>query len=235
MLSVSSRLRMVDVTHEIPPGDIQAGAFALSSSCRFFPPGTIHLAVVDPGVGSSRAAIVVKTTNFTFIGPDNGLLSFALADEEIESIHQIDNTALFLQPVSRTFHGRDVFAPTAAHIARGLPLAEVGKPLTNYTKLEWPVPRAESNRLLGQIVYIDKFGNAITNLPANMVEDASPAPTKVILYNGTSIPIGHYYNQTTKGSAIAVMGSTEYLEIAINGGHASSLLGLKVGDAITAE
>lgn len=233
MLSVSARLRIVDITHEIPPGDIKSASFALASSYRYFPPGTIHLAVVDPGVGSSRNAIVVKTSNFTFLGPDNGILSYALADEEIESIHLIENTALFLQPISRTFHGRDIFAPVAAHIARGLPHEQLGKPLISFTKLDRPKPRVENNQIIGEVIYIDQFGNAITNLPANLIEDASPAPTQLFLYNGTAIPIGHYYNQTTKGSTIAIMGSNEYLEIAVNLGNAADSLGLSVGDLVT--
>ena len=234
MLSVSSRLRMVDITHSVPPGDVKAGAFALFASCRYFPSNTIHLVVVDPGVGSSRKPIVVKTSNFCFIGPDNGVLSYALAEEEVESIHSIENASLFVQPVSRTFHGRDLFAPVAAHLAKGLPVTGVGPALSSFIQLDWTKPTSCDRKWLGEVVYIDHFGNAITNLPANLIEDSSPAAREVMLANGTRIPIGHYYQQAGANQPIALVGSTEYLEIAINGGNAAKLLDLKVGAPIVA-
>src|ERR1019366_9340383 len=116
--SLAPTARVIDLTHDLPPGDIRGGAFALAASCRFFPKGTVHVAVVDPGAGSLRKAIAVQTANGVFVGPDNGVLSWALAKEKIKAIHALENEAYFLRPVSRTFHGRDVFAPVAGLKAR---------------------------------------------------------------------------------------------------------------------
>ena len=120
VLAINSRVRIVDITHEISSGDIRAGAFALAASCNFFSKGTIHVAVVDPGVGSERKGLVVKTRNYVFVGPDNGVLSLAIGRDEIAFIHSLENEAYFLKPISKTFHGRDVFSPVAAHLSRGV-------------------------------------------------------------------------------------------------------------------
>src|SRR5207249_12335093 len=134
ILGLQPRAQIVDITHEVPAGDIRAGAFALAAGCKFFPRRTIHLAVIDPGVGSRRRAIAVQTVNYLFVGPDNGVLSLALACEKIKTIHQITNEQLFLRPVSNTFHGRDVFAPVAASLSKGLPLGKVGAPMKEFVK-----------------------------------------------------------------------------------------------------
>ena len=159
---------MVDLTHDLPPGDIRGGAFALAASHRFFPKGTIHVAVVDPGVGSRRRAIAVQTAKGVFVGPDNGVLSWALAKEKVRAIHALENEAYFLQPVSRTFHGRDIFAPVAAHLSRGVPIQKLGPALKDFVRLDWPEPRVRRGGFEGEVVYIDRFGNAITNLEGRL-------------------------------------------------------------------
>src|SRR5208283_126339 len=141
ILSRCPRAAIVDITHEIPAGDIRAGAFALAAGCRFFPKGTVHVAVVDPGVGSARHAIVVQTANYFFVGPDNGVLSFALAKEKIKTIRRLENKGIFLQPVSCTFHGRDIFAPVAARLCRGFPIHKLGPLQKDFVRLPWPEPR----------------------------------------------------------------------------------------------
>ncbi len=133
ILGIHPRANVVDITHGIPPGDIRAGAFALMASCRFFPRGTVHVAVVDPGVGSRRRAIAVRSANHFFVGPDNGVLSWALGLEEIKTIRLLENPEYFLAPVSRTFHGRDIFAPVAAHLSRGLRASRLGRELREVT------------------------------------------------------------------------------------------------------
>src|ERR1017187_249251 len=127
--SLAPTTRVIDLTHDLPPGDIRGGAFALAASHRFFPKGTVHVVVVDPGVGSARKAIAVQTSKAVFVGPDNGVLSWALAKEKIRAISALENEAYFLQPVSRTFHGRDVFAPVAAHLSRGVRIQKFGPAL----------------------------------------------------------------------------------------------------------
>src|SRR5262245_32283700 len=164
ILGIKPRARVVDITHEIAPGDIRGGAFALMASCRYFPKGTLHVAVVDPGVGSRRRAIAVRTANSILIGPDNGVLSWALRGETIQSIRQLENRRYFLEPVSRTFHGRDIFAPVAAHLSRGVALERLGRELHDLVRLPWPEPVKQREEIRGEIVYIDRFGNAITNI-----------------------------------------------------------------------
>src|SRR6185503_16410141 len=164
ILGVQPRAQLVDITHEIPAGDTRAGAFALAASYGFFPRGTVHVAIVDPGVGSRRRAIAVQTTNHFFVGPDNGVLSLALAHEKIKAVHRITNEQLFLRPVSNTFHGRDIFAPVAANLSKGLPLGKVGAPIKEFVKPGWPEPQRTANSVKGEIAYIDRFGNAITNI-----------------------------------------------------------------------
>ena len=164
IFGVAPRATIVDITHEIPAGDIRAGAFALAASCRFFPKGTVHVAVIDPGVGGRRKAIAVQTANYFFVGPDNGVLSFALAREKIKSLHRLENPDCFLQPVSQTFHGRDIFAPVAAHLGCGTSVGKLGPAQKGFVRLSWPQPRVRRNRIEGEVVFIDRFGNAMTNI-----------------------------------------------------------------------
>jgi hypothetical protein len=138
VLGIHPPATVVDLTHEIPPGDIRAGAFALMTACRFFPKGTVHVAVVDPGVGSRRRAIAVQTANSCFVGPDNGVLSWALMREKIKTIRLLENREFFLEPVSHTFHGRDIFAPVAAHLSRGVAVSRLGRELKDFVRLPWP-------------------------------------------------------------------------------------------------
>ncbi len=169
ILGIAPRAAIVDITHEIPAGDIRAGAFALWASCRFFAKGGVHVVVVDPGVGSERKAIVAETDNYFFVGPDNGVLSWALTKERIKTIRALENEHYFLHPTSRTFHGRDIFAPVAAHLASGAPTRKLGPILKDFVRLPWPKPKRGRNRIEGEVVYIDRFGNAITNLECSLL------------------------------------------------------------------
>lgn len=232
MLNVSGRNRIVDITHGIPAGDILAGAFALASSYKYFPPDTIHVAVVDPGVGSTRPAIAVKTKSFVFLGPDNGVLSLALANEEVEGIFHIENEALFCRPVSRTFHGRDIFAPVAAHLGREASIQDVGPATKNFVRLPWPSLQEQGDLTIGQVIYIDRFGNCVTNIPAKILS-GSNKPQQAILYNGKLCPVKTYYGEVADKEPLALIGSSNYLEIAINGDNAAETMGLKVGDAVS--
>src|ERR1017187_10157320 len=145
--SLAPTTRVIDLTHELPSGDIRGGAFALAASHRFFPKGAIHVIVVDPGVGSARKAIAVQTANGVFVGPDNGVLSWALAKERLRAIHALENEVYFLQPISRNFHGRDIFAPVAAHLSRGVPIQKLGPALKEFVRLGWPEPRVQRGGL----------------------------------------------------------------------------------------
>jgi len=163
---INPRVTVVDLTHDLLPGDIRAGSFALAAAYRYFPKGTIHVAVVDPGVGTDRKAIAVRTADYFFVGPDNGVLSFALRKERIKSIHALENKTHFLKPLSQTFHGRDIFAPVAAELSRGLAIRKLGPAVHDLVHLPWPEPRHRQGSIKGEVVYIDRFGNAITNIEA---------------------------------------------------------------------
>src|ERR1043166_3125759 len=161
ILGINSRAAIVDVTHQIAPGDIRSAAFALRASYKFFPKGTIHVVVVDPGVGRARKGMVVRTRDYFFVGPDNGVLSWALGGQKILHIGALENHDYFLPSVSCTFHGRDIFAPVAAHLGRGVQIQKFGPPLKNIVRLPWPSVRKSGGVIQGEVVYVDHFGNAI--------------------------------------------------------------------------
>ena len=232
MLGINPRVGVVDLTHEVPPGDIRAGAFALRAACRFFPKGTIHVAVVDPGVGSGRRPIAVRTADYFFVGPDNGVLSWALAGERIRTIRLLENPTYCLDPVSNTFHGRDIFAPAAAHLSRGVPMRRLGRELPGLLRLPWPEPQRRNREIRGEIVYLDRFGNAITNLEADLVSDGRARICEVIGRRKARCPLASFYGAVPAGRPVAVIGSNGLLEIAVHGGSAAAQFGLKPGDTV---
>lgn len=232
MLGVNPRAAIVDLTHEILPGDIRAGAFALKAGCRYFPKGTVHVAVVDPGVGSQRRAIAVQTANYFFVGPDNGVLSWALAREKIRAIRQLENPKYFLETISRTFQGRDIFAPVAAHLSRGLPLKKLGRELKDFVRLPWPKPTKQRGEIHGEVVHIDHFGNAITNIAAELVSGGRKATCGVTGKRKVRCTLAESYGAAPANSPVAVIGSSGFLEIAVNGGSAAQRYGLRTGDTV---
>ncbi len=229
---IAPKAQLIDLTHDLAPGDIHGGAFALAASWRFFPKGTVHLVVVDPGVGSRRRAIAVTTARGVFVGPDNGVLSWALRKEKITAVHALENEAFFVRPVSRTFHGRDVFAPVAAHLSRGVPIARVGSALKDIMRLEWPEPRARQGGIEGEVVYIDRFGNAITNLESRLVPASARASCEVYAKRRRICPLKPFYQAARPGDPVALVGSSGFLEIAVNGGSAEQALGVRIGDRV---
>jgi S-adenosyl-L-methionine hydrolase (adenosine-forming) len=235
VLGINPRVTLVDLCHEIPSGDIRAGAFALRTSYRFFPAGTVHLVVVDPGVGSARKAIAVKTDRYCFIGPDNGVLSWALAQEKVIAVRELHNRAFFLQPVSRTFHGRDVFAPTAAHVSRGVPLHKLGPVIRDFVRLPWPEVRQDKAHIRGEVAYVDRFGNAITNIDPPELELFGGAQIEVLRGTNRICRMAEFYGAVPPGKAVAVLGSSGFLEIAVNRGNASRELKLQVGTIIVVQ
>lgn len=251
ILGINPRARMVDLTHGIPPGDIRSAAFALMAACRHFPRGTVHVAVVDPGVGSERAAIVVQTADYFFVGPDNGLLSFALAAERIKTVHRLENRRFFRRDVSRTFHGRDVFAPVAAHLTKGADCRKMGRRAEEMVHLSWPQPAWHGSSIIGEIVYVDHFGNAITNITEGLLDelqgermwrrqavkrgkgaDSPPPGLRISMPGGRTAPVETCYAGVHAGKPVAVAGSTGFLEIGIHGGHAARRFRLKIGSPV---
>jgi S-adenosyl-L-methionine hydrolase (adenosine-forming) len=236
LLGIQSKAQLIDITHHIPAGDIEAGAFALAAAFRFFPAGTVHLAVVDPGVGTTRAALAVKTANYTFVAPDNGVLSLALAQEPAQAIYRLEKAKYFLPEVSRTFHGRDVFAPVAAHLSRGVSLAKLGPKVDDYVRLNVPDPHRTGGQIRGVVVYIDRFGNAITNIAQPAAARPAKTGLKVRLPGRKRrFPVCPSYQSVEKGQPLGIFGSTRLLEVAVNGSSAARALGLAKGDPVFLE
>ncbi len=227
ILGICPGARIVDVTHGIPPQDVLAGCLALGDAAPYFPPDTVHVAVVDPGVGSDRPAVAVRTARALFVAPDNGLLSFLRPDEVLE-VRRLENPDLWLHPVSRTFHGRDVFAPVAAHLARGVPLADVGPEHPGLRRLHLPGPVREPGAVRGEVLGFDRFGNAVTNIR----EGDLPRPGRAAEVAGRRIPLLGTYAETAPGRALALWGSSGRLEVSVREGSAREALGLRRGDPV---
>ncbi len=232
ILGIQPKAKPVDITHEIAPGDIRAGAFALMAAAPYFPKGTIHVAVVDPGVGSERKAIAVQTKRAIFIGPDNGVLTWALRKESILEVRQITNEKFFQRPVSRTFHGRDIFTPSAAHLSAGKKFSQVGPKINSWVKLPWPNPQHSGKSLTGEIIHIDRFGNAITNLAHDLLREDEWSKAIVVVKSRELGAPNSSYAATKPGKLLAILSSAGFLEIAVNGGSAAKQLKLQCGDAI---
>ncbi len=242
--SHNPRLRTVDITHRIAPGDIRRAALVLKCAYRFFPPGTVHLVVVDPGVGTDRAVLVVEGREHIFVAPDNGVLSYVLPELGEKKFYQAANPDLFREKISDTFHGRDIFAPLAAYLAEGFPPSETGPSLKEGEEpITLPPPYLEAldrDRWLGEIIMEDRFGNLITSLPSNLLDEAFvPHPPDfvrlLVKTERLEIPFVSSYGSVKEGKPLIIRGSCGYLELAVNGGNAAEKLGLKVGDRIVIE
>lgn len=234
--SIDPEALVVDVTHAIRLGDVRAGAFALMAAAGYFPKGTIHVGVVDPGVGSSRRILCVATADYVYLAPDNGLLSWRLEREKVLAVRSVENARFFLKEVSRTFHGRDIFAPVAARLSLGVVPEDLGPEvdLDGIVRLPFPKPsRPDAQALRGEVLYVDPFGNAITNLPASEFAGVDPGKVRVETASLCLTGLGRSYSDTPAGAALAIIGSAGFLEIAASGAHASRQFGLHVGDAVT--
>ncbi len=228
---------IVDLSHAVPPGHVARGAFMLEAAAPDFPAGTVHLAVVDPGVGTDRRALAVAARGQFFVGPDNGLLEWALASPDAV-VHAITERRFFREPVSRTFHGRDVFAPIAALLARGEAIAQVGPRLATPMRLPLGDPESRGDGLVGHVVFVDRFGNALTNLTAARIAetwgaDADDRDFVVHVLDRDIRGLSRSYGDAPVGTVVAILGSSGRLEIAQVGGAATERLGLGEGDAVT--
>ncbi|MGE9295874.1 MAG: SAM hydrolase/SAM-dependent halogenase family protein [Puniceicoccales bacterium] len=229
--SVYSQTQIADITHDIAPGDISSGAFVLSQCWRDFPPGTVFVCVVDPGVGSSRAPVVVQAGQRLFVGPDNGL--FGWLGKDVSRAHTITNTDLFREQVTHTFHGRDIFAPVAAKLDRAeVAIEQVGPEHGALQPTNWPSPEYEDSRAFGQILYIDHYGNAITNLAENDLRAYLNPDQAHVSLHPRRLTILQTFSDAAPGQPLAYFGSGGLLEIAVNGGNAEALLDLRIGQHI---
>jgi hypothetical protein len=233
ILGINAGVHIVDLTHRVPPQQLVIGALALRSAVEFFPKGTIHVAVVDPGVGSQRQPILIETPKAVLVGPDNGLLVPAADRLGRVSLRQLENDRYFRRPVSQTFHGRDVFAPVAAHLSRGLAPAEVGPVLDTVVELPLRAPRSSPGRIDAEVVYVDHFGNLLTNIDADLLNDFRGAALSVSI--GTRL-VGNLvtaYAAVPEGSLLAIVGSWGVLEIAARNGNAAKMLAAAPGMPVT--
>ena len=235
MLGIAPTVRVVDITHDIPSYDVAEAAFIIDSAYRYFPNGTIHVIVVDPGVGSSRRPIAMKVNEHVFIAPDNGVLSWVLhssGNGAATAAYHITNRELFNPSVSNTFHGRDVFAPVAAHLARGGALDSVGPKVLDYKKDPPPlVRRLGTNRVIGTVIRVDRFGNVLTNLMRGDLNTAfrirnGSAEVRRLLSN---------YAEGEAGEVFAIEGSTGFIELSMNQGSAAERFGVRRGSEIEVE
>jgi S-adenosylmethionine hydrolase len=229
MLSLNPDLTLVDVSHLIPPQDVFSGAFTLGQAYSWYPPGAIHLAVVDPGVGTERRALAVSAGGHFFVAPDNGLLTYVLRDQETFVAYEITAEHYFRKPVSPTFHGRDVFAPIAAWISRDIPLHQLGPAVEDPVRLKIPAPvRVQDALIQASILAVDQFGNLITNLmPAEV-----PNTSRILAGKREITSFRATYGEGLPDEVFVVPGSTGYLEISVKGGSAASVLNLKSGAQI---
>ncbi|MDX1991509.1 MAG: SAM-dependent chlorinase/fluorinase [bacterium] len=242
---------IVNITHMIEPQNVRQAAFALLNAYNYFPKGTVFLVVVDPGVGSTRRPIAVRAGDYAFVGPDNGVLSYTLAQFERYDGVELTNTAYHLSAVSYTFHGRDIFAPIAARLASGIALEELGSPLSSVLGLPQPELLVSGRRVSGEVVDIDRFGNLITSIghlrgvtperlsltPVFGEQTGMSVPVRatdaVVTVHGENITgLNTSYSEMPRGELIALVGSAAYLEIAVNQGSAARRLDVAIGDRV---
>ncbi len=233
ILSLSPESRIVDISHLIEKYDIIAGAFTLASVVDYFPEGTVHLAVVDPGVGTGRRGIAISSPECRFVGPDNGLLIPAALRMGILEVRSISEK-IKVGEVSRTFHGRDIFAPAAAHLARGERFEDIGPRIEDFVMLQLPKPTISKGTIIGQILLRDSFGNLITNIGAEALREINAGGQVVIEFNDRkmAIMIRSSYGYGEPGELLATVGGTGFLEISVNQGDASKHTGAGKGTEI---
>ena len=231
IFTINPDAKLVDITHDVEKFNIRVGAFMLASAAPYFPKGTVHLAVVDPGVGTERRAILVQTKTGFFVGPDNGVLMLAAQNQGIKHIYELANPKFMLPKVSSTFHGRDIFAPAAAYLDKGVKPHEFGPEVTDPVTPQYATVKKKNNTLIGEVLHIDGFGNIITNIPEK--ELATPKTVKVKLRNvSLKLAFAKTYAQAKPNEPIALIGSHGFLEIALNQGNAAEKFSAEVGDAV---
>ncbi len=235
ILSIGVEVVIVDITHGVEKFNVRAGAFVLAAAAPYFPKGTIHVAVVDPSVGTERRPIIVETQEGLFVGPDNGLLILAAEAQGIKHVWHIESRRVMMPHVSSTFHGRDIFGPAAAHLANGEPLDEFGPQITDVKKPEFAKVTRNENAVVGEVLNVDDFGNIITNIHSKDIATAKGGVLQVSVASAQpqQIRLVRAYSESKFQELIALIGGHNYLEIAVNQGNAASKLRSKAGDKVT--
>jgi S-adenosylmethionine hydrolase len=227
--SIARDVQLVDISHHIPPQDVRHAGFVLMTAYAYWPADTIHVIVVDPGVGTARRAVAVRTEAGTFVAPDNGVLSYVLARENVTAAVALTNAAYWHHPVSPSFHGRDIFGPAAAHLAEGVPLAELGETVAPASLVTFPVPvpyRHLDGHITAHVQHIDRFGNCTTDVPGEWLQASAhwrfEAGDQVIEQVGTT------FGDVEEGELVVLVDSTDYVAIAVRNGNAAQRLQLEI-------
>jgi S-adenosylmethionine hydrolase len=231
ILTIIPNATLVDITHDIEKFNIRMAAFTLASAAPYFPKGTVHLAVVDPGVGTQRRAILVQTKQGFFVGPDNGILILPAQNQGIEHTYQLTNPKFMLPEVSSTFHGRDVFAPAAAHLDKGVEPSEFGPEISDAITPKFASVKRENGCLIGEVLHVDGFGNVITNIREKEMVNSKVVNVKLPIVS-LKLAFVKTYAQAKLNEPIALIGSHGFLEIALNQGSAAEKLKVKAGDSV---
>jgi S-adenosyl-L-methionine hydrolase (adenosine-forming) len=235
ILTANPNARIIDITHEIPKHDISNASFTIGQAYDHFPPGTVHVGVVDPEVGLSRKNIAILTEKYIFVGPDNGIFTFVLTSEKTIETREIKNSPFVVEKISNTFHGRDVFSPCAAHLSLGRNFSDVGPEIKNLKHLRYPKVIQNANILKGEVVAIDSFGNLITNISEHTLRSFA-GKKKVEIYFAAErfSSIKRFYNDVPLKTALVLFGSSGYLEISMNGENAKEYFMTSIGSPVTA-
>jgi len=234
---INPNVKIVDITHGVSKFNVREAAFILAYSYKYFPPGTIHVVVVDPGVGTARKGLIIKTKKYFFVGPDNGVLVSAAEENGIQAVYFI-NTENYKE-ISYTFHGRDVFAPTAAYLSLGIPPSKLGDPTEKYLPAPYSRPSiVEKGTVSGEIIYIDGFGNLVTNIPSSLIwkQEIRYGDLLEVTIRGRrpmKLRLHKAYGETPPGSLLLLINSFNHLEISMNMGNAANALKVKQGEKIT--
>jgi len=236
ILSICRDASIIDISHEVEKFNVRMGAFILAQAARCFPEGTIHVAVVDPGVGTKRRPIIVEAERSLYVGPDNGLLILAAQNEGIKCIREITNPKYMLKKISRTFHGRDIFSPAAAYLAKGVKPSEFGPIIENPVKPSFSAPKIRKEMIIGEVIHIDGFGNLITNISEeNLKAFGIPEDKNFHVQLGDkqmTLKMCSSYDEAPRNTPLFIIGGTGFLEISVNRGNASKILDVKVGASV---
>lgn len=235
ILSINRSARLVDLCHQIPRGDVRRAAWMLAWAVGYFPRGTVHVAVVDPGVGSDRRILCLAHRGHLFLAPDNGLLTLLLERVSRPRLYELRNRAYALEEVSHTFHGRDLFAPAAGHLSKGLPPSRLGPRVGSFVRMKGFHPvQVQPGVFRGQVIHLDRFGNATTNLPQRLLQRLGKKGLVELRVGGRRIRgIRSSYSAVPKGRSLLVLGSRGYLELSVNQGSAAEILRLREGMPVT--
>jgi S-adenosyl-L-methionine hydrolase (adenosine-forming) len=237
ILEINPEAEIIDISHSVQAFDVLDGALAIAQAYSYFPASTVHLVVVDPGVGTTRRPIILSTERHHFVAPDNGVLSLIYGREERVHVRHVTAQHYFLQPISNTFHGRDIFAPVAAYLSKGVDSEKFGDEITDYVKFNAPKPKpVDQQTLKGVVLKADRFGNLITNITpqdAPMLFGENPAPFKIVIGKHEITDVKTSYAEGEPGEVFAILNSMGYLEIAANRAPAAQIVGTAKGTEVS--